>query len=123
MTLEEIERYGRQVVLPGWGGAGQERLAAATVRVLGRGPSARAAALYLAGAGVGRLVVEAFADDARALNPLCAIEPTAGEGPGPARVTAGGFAVRADEDSTAAGAFCAVETLKALLGLPGAEGR
>jgi adenylyltransferase/sulfurtransferase len=58
LAVDEIARYERQLVLPEWGAAGQERVRAARVRVTGRGPAAEAAILYLAGAGVGQLVVQ-----------------------------------------------------------------
>src|SRR5438309_1314020 len=50
-TLDEIERYSRQMTLPEWGAEGQERVQAATIRILGNGPAARTAALYLTSAG------------------------------------------------------------------------
>src|SRR5207237_386020 len=55
----------RQLLLPGMGEAGQERLAAARVRVVGAGPVAGPAMLYLAQAGVGALLI----DDAMAIAP------------------------------------------------------
>jgi molybdopterin/thiamine biosynthesis adenylyltransferase len=50
-----IERYSRQLVLPEWSGAVQERLAGATAMVIGVGALGSPAATYLACAGVGRL--------------------------------------------------------------------
>lgn len=69
-TLDEIDRYDRQMLLAGWGAAGQERLRAATVEVHGRGVAAEMAARYLAAAGVGTLRLASFADEARDVNPF-----------------------------------------------------
>ena len=52
-----IERYARQVVLPEVGAAGQARLNAAHVLVVGAGGLGCPVLQYLAGAGVGRLVI------------------------------------------------------------------
>jgi molybdopterin/thiamine biosynthesis adenylyltransferase len=53
----QIERYSRQIVLPEIGGRGQERLLGSAAAVLGTDEAAATAALYLAGAGVGRIEV------------------------------------------------------------------
>jgi len=51
------ERYARQMVLPEVGAAGQARLAAASVLVVGAGGLGCPVLQYLAGAGVGRLTI------------------------------------------------------------------
>lgn len=70
----DIERYSRQIILPEIGGRGQERLLAAAVTLVGAGDLAGVAARYLAGAGIGTLLLDpagaaAFAADLRQLNP------------------------------------------------------
>lgn len=57
LSEREIERYSRQLVLPEWSGAVQERLREATAVVVGAGALGSPAAAYLAAAGVGRLGV------------------------------------------------------------------
>lgn len=59
MTLSdaELERYARHIVLREIGGAGQRKLRAATVAVVGAGGIGSPAIQYLAAAGVGTLVV------------------------------------------------------------------
>ena len=98
---DEVERYARHLVLREVGGPGQQRLKAARVLIVGAGGLGAPAALYLAAAGVGTLVladpdrvevsnlqrqviytrddvgrckVEAAADRLKALNPHVNIE-------------------------------------------------
>jgi adenylyltransferase/sulfurtransferase len=54
---EDLARYHRQMLLPGFGEAGQRRLGASTALVLGCGALGSLAAELLARAGVGRLIV------------------------------------------------------------------
>jgi molybdopterin-synthase adenylyltransferase len=54
-TEEEIHRYSRQMILPGFGGKRQRKLAAARVFLMGVGGLGSPAALYLAAAGVGTI--------------------------------------------------------------------
>ena len=54
---DELDRYARHIVLPQVGGAGQQRLKAARVAVIGAGGIGCALLPALAGAGVGRLTI------------------------------------------------------------------
>ena len=57
MTDEELLRYSRQILLPQLDVAGQEKLRAATALIVGLGGLGSPVSLYLAAAGVGRLIL------------------------------------------------------------------
>jgi molybdopterin/thiamine biosynthesis adenylyltransferase len=59
LSDRQIDRYSRQIILPQLGGRGQETLLAASIAIVGSAAISTAAALYLAGAGVGRLALSA----------------------------------------------------------------
>jgi len=57
LTDDELTRYARQIVLPQFGGSGQQRLKAASVCVVGAGGIGTAVVPALAGAGIGKLTI------------------------------------------------------------------
>lgn len=57
LTDDELDRYARHIVLPQLGGAGQMRLKAARVAVVGAGGIGAAVIPALAGAGIGHLTI------------------------------------------------------------------
>lgn len=57
LTPDQQSRYARHLTLPGFGAEAQERLLKSSVLMVGAGGLGSPAALYLAAAGVGRLVI------------------------------------------------------------------
>lgn len=57
MNDDELQRYSRQIMLPDFDVAGQERLLSAKVLLIGAGGLGSPIALYLGAAGIGRLTI------------------------------------------------------------------
>ena len=55
LTPTELDRYGRQIMMPGFGEAGQEKLKAAKVFIAGAGGLGSPISIYLANAGIGTI--------------------------------------------------------------------
>ncbi len=60
LSVEELSRYSRQIILPQIGQEGQERLKKSSVLLVGMGGLGGPASLYLAAAGIGRLGLADF---------------------------------------------------------------
>ena len=59
-TAEELERYGRHLVLPNFGLEGQQKLKSARVLVIGAGGLGAPLLQYLAAAGIGTIGIADF---------------------------------------------------------------
>jgi molybdopterin/thiamine biosynthesis adenylyltransferase len=57
LSNAELERYARHIVLPRFGGAGQQKLKAASVAIVGAGGIGSGAIPALAAAGIGKLTI------------------------------------------------------------------
>ena len=60
LTIDEVRRYSRHLIIPDVGMAGQKRLKNARVLVIGAGGLGSPALLYLAAAGIGTLGIVDF---------------------------------------------------------------
>src|SRR4051812_17044159 len=60
LTVPERQRYNRHILLPEVGEAGQEKLKASRVLIVGAGGLGSPAALYLAAAGIGTIGIVDF---------------------------------------------------------------
>jgi len=79
LAEQQVARYSRQIILPGFGGKGQQRLLSASAAIIGAGQMAATAALYLVAAGVGTIRLGGPHDidlgHLEALNPDCWVAP------------------------------------------------
>ena len=57
LTPSELERYERQMLIPGWGLDGQKKLKAAKVAVAGIGGLGCPASIYLTAVGIGKIIL------------------------------------------------------------------
>jgi len=57
LSPSEIERYSRQMLITGWGIEGQEKLKKAKVAIVGIGGLGCLSSLYLAAAGIGKIIL------------------------------------------------------------------
>ena len=55
LTQTDLDRYARQIMMPGFGEAGQEKLKAAKVFIAGAGGLGSPISIYLANAGIGTI--------------------------------------------------------------------
>src|SRR5215471_3074244 len=62
LTDQQVERYSRQIIVPGIGGKAQERLLGSTVKLVAEPVDAERVLPYLVGAGVGRTAIHALGD-------------------------------------------------------------
>lgn len=60
MTPQQHERYSRHILLPAIGEAGQQRLIASHVLIIGAGGLGSPAAMYLASSGIGQITIADF---------------------------------------------------------------
>ena len=87
LSNQQIERYARQIIVPGVGGIAQERLMSARLMLAGRAVDVASVLVYMVGAGVGEIRLRLPDSDAaerdylikRAaqLNPEVVVEPEA----------------------------------------------
>ena len=78
LNPQQIDRYSRQIIVPGMGGRAQERLLGSRLVLVGDGPNLEPALLYMTGAGVGTIEL-ATADDSGSTAPADAMRHLNGD--------------------------------------------
>jgi len=64
LSDQQIERYARQIIVPGMGGIAQERLLSARLMLMGKAADVATVLAYMVGAGVGEIRLQLPASDA-----------------------------------------------------------
>lgn len=87
LSNQQIERYARQIIVPGIGGIAQERLLSARLMIAGKAADVATVLAYMVGAGVGEIRLQLPASDtaeqdsmiirAAQLNPEVVVKPEA----------------------------------------------
>lgn len=88
LSNQQIERYARQIIVPGIGGIAQERLTSARLMLAGKAADVASVLAYMVGAGVGEIRLRLPASEvaeqdsliryATQLNPEVVVKPGAG---------------------------------------------
>jgi molybdopterin/thiamine biosynthesis adenylyltransferase len=60
LSEDELQRYKRQIMMSGWGEEGQRKLKGSTVFMVGAGGLGSPVSIYLAVAGIGKIVISDF---------------------------------------------------------------
>jgi hypothetical protein len=117
LSNQQIERYARQIIVPGVGGIAQERLMSARLMLAGKAADVASVLAYMVGAGVGEIRLRLPASDAveqdslimRAtqLNPDVVVKPEAEDLAGLNLILAIGGDSETSEPTLSPGLLCA----------------